>query len=42
MWIEHLGTWLGEPSNAGLMVGIDDLRDLFQPERFYDSLRSPP
>lgn len=33
MWC--LGTWFhGGPGSAGLMAGLDDLQDLFQPKLF--------
>ena len=36
MWC--LGTWFsGGLGSAGLTVGLDDLKGLFQPKRFYDS-----
>lgn len=43
MW--HLGMWISaERGGAGLMVGIDDLKGLFQPQGFCDSKedRLPP
>lgn len=37
MW--HLGTWLNDGLvSAGLVVGIDDLKDLFPPKQFSDSV----
>lgn len=34
-----LQTWFsGGPDSAGLMVGLDDLRDLFQTKPFYDTV----
>lgn len=37
MW--HVETWFGgEQSSAGLAVELDDLKSLFQPKRFYDSM----
>ena len=39
MW--HLGTWFsGGLGSARVMVGLDDLKGLFQPKRFYDSVFS--
>ena len=38
MWC--LGTWFsGGLGSVTLMVGLDDLKGLFQPKRFYDSVR---
>ena len=38
MW--HLGTWFsGGLGSVRFMVGLDDLKGLFQPKRFYDSMR---
>lgn len=35
----HLGTWFnGGLASAGLMLGSDGHKGLFQPKRFYDSL----
>ena len=31
MWTWHLWTWLSRRGGVGLMVGLDDLRGLFQP-----------
>jgi len=37
MW--HLGTWLsGGLGSVRLMIGINDLKDIFQPKWFYDSM----
>lgn len=37
------GQWFsGEHDSVRLTVGFDDLRDLFQPSRFYDSHTSTP
>lgn len=41
MW--HLGLWLsGEIGSAGVMVGLDDLRGIFQPKLFYDCISRRP
>jgi len=37
MW--HFGTLFSRHGGAGWMVGLDDLRGLFQPYRFYDSMK---
>jgi len=39
MW--HLGTWFSRHGGVGVMVGPDDLRGLFQPKQFYDSVIPP-
>ena len=31
MWMWHLGTWLSRHGGVGMMVGLDDVRGLFQP-----------
>ena len=37
MW--HLGTWFsGGVGSARLAVGLGDLKGLFQPKQFYDSM----
>lgn len=36
MWTEQMRTWFS--GGSGLMVGLDDLRDLFQPLQFNDSI----
>lgn len=39
MW--HLGTWIGgggRLGSASLIVGLDDLKGLFQTEQFYDTM----
>lgn len=39
MCIWHLGTqFTGEHGSAGLIVGLDYLRDLYQSEQFYGSV----
>ena len=39
MW--RLGTWFrGGLGSVRLMVGLDDLKGLFQPKRFYESMIS--
>lgn len=41
MWVWHLGIWFSaDPGGggAGLLVGLRDLRGLFQPEQFHDSV----
>lgn len=39
VWIWHLGTlFTGEHGDAGLMVGLNDHRGLFQPKQFYSSV----
>lgn len=41
MRIWHLWIWFGgELGGAGLMVGFDDLRSLFEPKQFNDSVIS--
>ena len=35
--MSHFRTCFSRPCGAGLTVGLDDLRGLFQPECFYDS-----
>ena len=30
-------TWFSGHGGGGLIVGLDDLKGLFQPKRFYDS-----
>ena len=34
----HFRTWFSRHGGVGWMVGLDDLRGLFQPSRFYDSM----
>ena len=31
LWMWHLGTWFSRHEGVGVMVGLDDLRGLFQP-----------
>jgi len=31
VWMWHLGTWFSRHGGVGWMVGLDDLRGLFQP-----------
>ena len=31
-------TWFSGHGGVGLTVGLDDLKGLFQPKRFYDSM----
>ncbi|KAK4811143.1 hypothetical protein QYF61_019774 [Mycteria americana] len=39
VWMKCLGTWYsGGLGSARLTVGLDDLKGLFQPKRFYDSM----
>lgn len=38
VWVWHLGTWLGGHGDAGLMVRLDDLRDLFHTWQFCASI----
>ena len=35
MW--QFRTWFSSHGGIGLTVGLDDVRGLFQPERYYDS-----
>jgi len=32
VWMWHFGTWFSRQGGVGVMVGPDDLRDLFQPQ----------
>lgn len=38
VWMWHLGTWVGGFGNAGLRVGLNDLKGLFQMKKFHDSV----
>ena len=39
MWMWHLGTWFGGGlGSVTLVVGLHDLKGLFQPKWFYDSM----
>lgn len=39
VWLGHLGTWFG---GDRVMAGLDDLRKLFQPKEFHDSVTPSP
>jgi len=36
MWTWHFRTWFSRHGGVGLTVGLHDLRDLFQPYKFYE------
>jgi len=42
VWMGHLGTWFSRHGGDGWMVGLDDLRGLFQPSRFYNCMILQP
>jgi len=39
VWILHFGTWFSRHGGVGWMVELDDVRGLFKPSWFYDSMR---